>query len=348
MDHQDPVTAVAFSPDGKAVLTGSDDSTARLWDAATGRPIGIPMAHQGQVRAVAFSPDGKTVLTGSSDKTARLWDAATGRPIGTPLNHKATVFAVAFSPDGKAVLTGSSDKTARLWPVVELPDDLPRIAAWAEVVTGLALDEQGTVHALDNAAWCQARERLEREGGPPEISGRWQLDPILFGPEPTARRGPGSSDSGGRRPRRPSTRSSSRDRWTGISSWNARSFYAARFQPDKADREFLQAWALGSRDARLIEAMLRSEALFARAVTDWPDSAWGLFSKRGEDRARRKRWADAAADCGKAVRLEPEQFTITPVADPLAHGRRGTRSAPAGACRSPRPLRSDGQSASRQ
>ena len=78
------VEAVAFSPDGKTVLTGSDDRTARLWDAATGRPLGLTLTHQGEVVAVAFSPDGKTVLTGSMDKTARLWDAATGRPLGLP------------------------------------------------------------------------------------------------------------------------------------------------------------------------------------------------------------------------------------------------------------------------
>ena len=80
--------------------------------------------------------------------------------------------------------------------------------------------------------------------------------------------------------------------------------------PTEADREFLQAWALGSRDAKLIEAILRSEALFARAVTEQPDSASILWSTRGEDRARRQRWADAAADYGKAVQLEPENLTL--------------------------------------
>ena len=66
-------------------LTGGQDKTARLWDAATGEPIGQPMAHQGGVSAVAFSPDGKTVLTGSGDGTARLWDAATGAARRRPL-----------------------------------------------------------------------------------------------------------------------------------------------------------------------------------------------------------------------------------------------------------------------
>ena len=79
---------MAFSPDGKTVLTGSEDKTARLWDAATGQPLGPPLTHQGPVMAVAFSPDGKTVLTGSDDKTARLWDAATGQPLGPPLTHQ--------------------------------------------------------------------------------------------------------------------------------------------------------------------------------------------------------------------------------------------------------------------
>jgi WD40 repeat protein len=71
---------VAFSPDGKTVLTGSEDDAARLWDTATGRPVGPPLIHQGAVWAVAFSPSGTTVMTGSSDQTARLWDVATALP----------------------------------------------------------------------------------------------------------------------------------------------------------------------------------------------------------------------------------------------------------------------------
>jgi WD40 repeat protein len=67
------VRQVAFSPDGKTVLTGSWDRTVRLWEAATGQPLGPPLQHHGLVLAVAFSPDGKTVLTGSMDKTALLW-----------------------------------------------------------------------------------------------------------------------------------------------------------------------------------------------------------------------------------------------------------------------------------
>jgi eukaryotic-like serine/threonine-protein kinase len=115
--HNGGVAAVAFCPDGKTVLTGSYDHTARLWETATGKPVGPPLQHQGPVVTVAFSNDGKTVLTGSDDNTARLWETATGKPLGPPLQHQGWVRAVAFSNDGKTVLTGSRDKTARLWEV---------------------------------------------------------------------------------------------------------------------------------------------------------------------------------------------------------------------------------------
>jgi len=128
LPHEDEVYAVAFSPDGRTILTGCSDHTARLWDAATGQPRGNPLRHEGVVVAVAFSPDGKTVLTGSGDHTARLWDVATGKPQLAPMRHKDRVSGVAFSPDGKTVLTGSLDDTAQLWDAATakaLGDPLP-------------------------------------------------------------------------------------------------------------------------------------------------------------------------------------------------------------------------------
>jgi WD40 repeat protein/tRNA A-37 threonylcarbamoyl transferase component Bud32 len=113
--HAGAVRSIAFSPDGKTLITGSEDQTARLWDAATGQPRGQPLTHQGGVNSVVFSPDGKTVITGSMDHTARVWDAATGQSLGPPLTHQGEVTAVALSPDGKTLITGCQDNTARLW-----------------------------------------------------------------------------------------------------------------------------------------------------------------------------------------------------------------------------------------
>jgi WD40 repeat protein len=97
------------------VVTASEDRTARVWDAATGKPLTRPFEHQSGVRSAAFSPDGTRVVTASEDKTARVWDAAIGQPLTRPLEHQGPVQSASFSPDGTRVVTASWDNTARVW-----------------------------------------------------------------------------------------------------------------------------------------------------------------------------------------------------------------------------------------
>ncbi|HEX7837192.1 MAG TPA: CHAT domain-containing protein, partial [Kofleriaceae bacterium] len=113
LTHQEWVTSAAFSPDGMRVVTASIDKTARVWDTATGKPLGAPLTHQEWVTSAAFSPDGTRVVT-ASDRTARVWDAATSKSLGAPLTHQDAVRSAAFSPDGTRVVTASLDKTARV------------------------------------------------------------------------------------------------------------------------------------------------------------------------------------------------------------------------------------------
>ncbi|KAM0169111.1 hypothetical protein ACHAPF_010297 [Botrytis cinerea] len=110
--HTNPVTSVAFSPDGKQVVSGSDDKTVRLWDTVTGQQIQPTLeGHTDYVRSVAFSPDGKQVVSGSDDKTVRLWDTATGQQIQPTLEgHTDWVNSVAFSPDGKKAVPESDNQ----------------------------------------------------------------------------------------------------------------------------------------------------------------------------------------------------------------------------------------------
>ena len=114
--HEDRVTSVALSPDGKTIVSGGYDGTVRLWDITSGKAIGQPFTgHKDFVISVAFSPDGKTIVSGGEDKTVRLWDTS-GKAIGQPFKgHEGIVTSVAFSPDGKTLVSGGEDKTVRLW-----------------------------------------------------------------------------------------------------------------------------------------------------------------------------------------------------------------------------------------
>ena len=110
--HTKRIRDANFSPDGKYIVTPSDDGTARLWD-LSGKLIAI-LKHDSGLNSAKFSPNGKYILTASDDNTARLWDLS-GNLIATLTGHTKTVYRASFSPDGKRIVTASWDKTARIW-----------------------------------------------------------------------------------------------------------------------------------------------------------------------------------------------------------------------------------------
>ena len=119
--HSKGVVDVAFSSNGKWVVSGSKDTTLKLWDVRTGEVLQTFSDHTSEIWSVAFSPDDKTVISGSGDNTLKLWDVGTGEVLHTFSGHafslfgRGSVFDVTFSPDGKRMVSQGVD--TKLWDV---------------------------------------------------------------------------------------------------------------------------------------------------------------------------------------------------------------------------------------
>ncbi len=105
--HTDDVTALAFSRDGRFLLSGSFDAdeTVRLWDVGRGRQVRVFRGHIAGINDVAFAPDGRSALSASMDNTVRIWDVATGRERYRLIAHVHALTA-AYTPDGRRIATG--------------------------------------------------------------------------------------------------------------------------------------------------------------------------------------------------------------------------------------------------
>jgi WD40 repeat protein len=153
--HADGVYDLAFSPDGKTVVTACKDGSVRGWDVAAGRPIGPILWHADEVHAVAFRPDGRTIVTGSWENggQVQVWDLAGGRRVGPgwPAVYNACRVVV-VSPDGRTVLTGGGVEGANLWEVAT-GRPLPRPFEHLNSIEDLAFSPDGRLVAAGFQDW---------------------------------------------------------------------------------------------------------------------------------------------------------------------------------------------------
>jgi WD40 repeat protein/predicted Ser/Thr protein kinase len=107
--------AMAFSPDGSRLLTGTSEGTCQLFDVPGRRVITALPRHRGRVLGAAFAPDGRLVATGGADNLIRLWDVSAGSEIALLAGHRDAVTCLAFSADGETLASGGNDRMVRLW-----------------------------------------------------------------------------------------------------------------------------------------------------------------------------------------------------------------------------------------
>lgn len=143
--HGGRVGALAYTPDGKRIVSGSGDGLVRVWD-LEGRLIRKMAGHEGNVFSVAVSKDGKRIVSGAKDGTVRIWDAETGGEVRRLAGHGSAVRSVAISSDGRRIVSGGMDKTVRIWDA-ETGDSLKTIEAHAAAVLGVAFAPDGKTFA---------------------------------------------------------------------------------------------------------------------------------------------------------------------------------------------------------
>lgn len=115
--HEGGVSRLAFSNDGKWLVTAGYDGIAILWDIATGREIHAFRGHTSPIYAMTISHDSKWLVTGGPDTTIRLWDLATGKEVRVFKGHTHEVRSLSMSSDGRWLASSAYDETARLWDV---------------------------------------------------------------------------------------------------------------------------------------------------------------------------------------------------------------------------------------
>ena len=138
--HSDTVQSIAISPDGQTLVTGSDDTTIKVWNLNTGEEIRTINGCSGGILSVVITPDGQTLLSGTKGQCIKMWNLCNGEEIGTLMGHGYEVCSLAISPDGQTLFSGSSD--IRVWNL-NTGEEIRALAIHSGVVRSLVVSPDG-------------------------------------------------------------------------------------------------------------------------------------------------------------------------------------------------------------
>ena len=152
----------AFDQLSTLVAAGSFCGEAYVWNVATDRRVGRPVALGGELAAIAFSPDRRRIAVASWNSTVKVADVSTGRVIGTLTGHTRGVPMVAYSPDGRYLASASLDRTVRIWDartltllrVITHPDSVFGVQFTPDSRDIVTFDAAGTARVWDACTAC--------------------------------------------------------------------------------------------------------------------------------------------------------------------------------------------------
>ena len=164
--QSETLTEGEFSPDGRLVVTASNDNTSILWDAVSGKPLHTLSGHTARPSTATFSPDGKRLVTAAYDAKAIVWDTATGEKLMTLTGHEFMLANAVFSPDGNYLATSAFDRYVLVWdlttgkPIHKLDIKDRSMPPISFTPNGKNLITVGYDHAL---IWNLASEKIVHE-----------------------------------------------------------------------------------------------------------------------------------------------------------------------------------------
>ncbi len=142
--HTKQVNSVAFSSDGKFLVSGSSDQTVRVWDPSSGQLLNTIEAGEKDILSVCYSPDGKYIASGGADNLVKVWSAQSGNKVWEFPEYKAQINAVTFSPDARYVAAGGGADNIVIWDL-NIQQVAQTFPANAKGVNAIAFNDDGNM-----------------------------------------------------------------------------------------------------------------------------------------------------------------------------------------------------------